>query len=106
MDWINIVVSILAGLATAIPLVVKLIEYVTISIKGQKWNDLVKLVMSYMSEAERRFTDGATKKEWVLSMIKSSADSIDYVLDDAAFAKISDLIDAICETAKIVNTKG
>ena len=45
--------------------------------------------------AEEKFSDGATRKEWVMAMIRTSAANINYDLDDAALAKISALIDDI-----------
>ena len=45
MEWINYAVSILSGLAIAIPLVVKLIEYVKKAVKEKNWNKLLDLVM-------------------------------------------------------------
>lgn len=104
MDWINIVIAVLSGLATAIPLVIKLVEYVKKAIKEKNWNEIVKLTMSYMKTAETKFTDGATRKEWVISMVKTSASGIEYDLDETAIAKISDMIDSICEAAKIINS--
>ena len=46
MEWINYAVSILSGLAIAIPLVVKLIEYVKKAVKEKNWNKLLDLVLS------------------------------------------------------------
>lgn len=100
MEWMKYVVAILTGLATAIPLVVKLVEYVQKAVKEKNWNKLLDLVMSLMEEAERKFDDGATRKEWVMAMVKSSADSINYDVDMEA---ISALIESLCDMSKIVN---
>ena len=75
MEWINYAVSILSGLAIAIPLVIKLVEYVQKSVKEKNWNKLLDLIMRLMSEAETKFETGADKKEWVLAMVKASADT-------------------------------
>lgn len=104
-DWVEIVVSILAGLATVIPVVVKLIEYVQKSVKEKNWNELMRITIDYMKTAEQKFSDGATRKEWVLSMVKTSAMTINYDLDDAALAKISEMIDSICDAADIINAE-
>ena len=98
--WMKYVVAILTGLATAIPLVVKLVEYVQKAVKEKNWNKLLDLVMSLMEEAEKKFEDGATRKEWVMAMVKSSADSINYDIDMEA---VSELIESLCEMSKIVN---
>ena len=100
MEWMKYVVAILTGLATAIPLVIKLVEYVQKAVKEKNWNKLLDLVMSLMEEAEKKFEDGATRKEWVMAMVKSSADSINYDIDMEA---VSELIESLCEMSKIVN---
>lgn len=100
MEWINYAVSVLSGLAVAIPLVVKLVEYVKKAVKEKNWNQLLKLVMDLMAEAEKKFETGAEKKEWVLAMIKASADSINYDIDTNA---IGELIDSLCDMSKAVN---
>ena len=100
MQWVNYAVSILSGLAVAIPLVIKLIEYVKKSIREKNWNKLLDLVMNLMKEAESKFETGAEKKEWVLAMVKASADAINYDIDTNA---VSELIDSLCDMTKVVN---
>lgn len=100
MEWMNYVVSILSGLAIAIPLVIKLVEYVKKAIQEKNWNKLLDLVMSLMAEAEKKFDDGATRKEWVLAMVKASADSINYEVD---IESVGELIDSLCAMSKVVN---
>lgn len=100
MQWVNYIVSILSGLAIAIPLVVKLVEYVKKSVRERNWNKLLDLVMKLMSEAETKFETGAEKKEWVLALVKASADSINYDIDTNA---VSELIDNLCDMTKVVN---
>lgn len=53
-----------------------------------------------MEEAEEKFTDGATRKEWVMAMVQTSAEYINYPVDTQA---LSDMIDALCDMTKIVN---
>ena len=102
-NWVQIVVAILSGLVTAIPLVCKLVQYVSESVKEKNWSNIVKMAIGYMTTAETKFTDGATRKEWVLAMVKSSASSVNYPLDDSALQKISDMIDSICAASKTIN---
>jgi len=104
MNTANIIVSILSGCAVCIPLVIKLVQYVSTAVKEKNWSNIVKLVIEYMTTAETKFTDGATRKEWVLSMVKASAATANYDLDDASLQKISDMIDSICSAAKTINT--
>ena len=58
------------------------------------------MVMNLMQTAETKFETGAERKEWVLAMVKASADTIDYDIDMDA---ISDLIDSLCNMSKVVN---
>lgn len=100
MEYLDVILSIVAGLAAAIPLVVKLVQYVTAAVKEKNWNKLLDLVMNLMEEAEQKFADGATRKEWVMAMVQASAESINYDVDMAA---ISELIDSLCDLTKKVN---
>lgn len=100
MEWYEIVISILSGLVALIPLVVKLVEYVEKATKEKNWNDLLKLVTNLMQEAEGKFDNGAERKEWVLMMVKASADTINYDIDLNA---VSELIDSLVAMSKVVN---
>ena len=94
------VVAILSGLAAAIPLVVKLVEYIRKAVREKNWNNVLKLVMELMEQAEGKFSDGATRKEWVMAMVQSSAKTINYDID---MDIISNLIDSLCDMSKVVN---
>ena len=106
MSWVDVVVSILSGLAVCIPLVVKLVNVVSTYVKEKNWSQIVAIVLDLMKEAETLFSDGATKKAYVMASVESAAKSINYNYDDVAKQKVSDMIDAICATAKIVNAEG
>ena len=106
MSWVDIVVSILSGLAVCIPLVVQLVNVVRTSVKEKNWSQIVAIVLDMMKEAETLFSDGATKKAYVMASVESAAKSINYNYDEVAKQKVSDMIDAICATAKIVNAEG
>ena len=101
--WIQIVISILSGIAVAIPLIIKLVNVVKDSVKEKNWNLLMKMTMDYMTEAEKNIASGAERKEWVMSMIIASAANINYTMTDDDVKKIEDLIDAICDASKILN---
>ena len=105
MNWVEIVVSILSGLAVCIPLVVQLVNVVRASVKEKNWSQIVTIVLDLMKQAETLFAEGAARKAWVLAGVESAAKSINYNYDEVAKQKVSDMIDAICATAKIVNTK-
>lgn len=99
---VNIIISILSGLAAAIPLVVQLVKYVKKSVEEKNWNQLLKLVTNLMEEAEKKFATGAERKEWCLAMVKASADTVNYPID---MDEVSKLIDSLCDMSKIVNGK-
>ena len=100
MEWVKLIISILSGLIAAIPLVIKLVEYVQKAVKERNWNPVLKMVMNLMETAETKFESGAERKEWVLSMLKASADSINYDID---YQAISEMIDSLCDFSKIIN---
>ena len=101
--WIQIAISILSGIAVAIPLINKLVNVVKDSVKEKNWNLLMKMTMDYMTEAEKNIASGAERKEWVMSMVIASASNINYPMTDEDVKKIEDLIDAICDASKILN---
>ena len=98
---INVIVAVLAGLATCIPLVLKLVQYVKKATQEKNWGGLLDLVMELMEQAEKKFADGATRKEWVMAMVQTSAEYINYPVDIQA---LSDLIDNLCNLTKKVNS--
>lgn len=100
MEWTKYLVSILSGLVALIPLVAKLIKYVEASVKEKNWTELLTRVVSLMEVAETKFSDGAERKEWVLAMLKASADEINY---DINYDAIADMIDSLCDMSKVIN---
>ena len=98
---VNLIVAILAGLATCIPLAYNLVKYVKKAAQEKNWNALLGLVMKLMEQAEKKFADGATRKEWVMAMVQTSAEYINYPVDIQA---LSDLIDNLCNLTKKVNS--
>ena len=101
--WIQIAISILSGIAVAIPLIIKLVNVVKDSVKEKNWNLSMKMTMDYMTEAEKNIASGAERKQWVMSMVIASAANINYTMTDDDVKKIEDLIDAICDASKILN---
>lgn len=99
-QYLGLALQILSGLVVLIPLVVKLIEYVQKATKEKNWNKLLDMTMKLMEEAETKFENGADKREWVLAMVKASADSINYDID---IEEVGKMIDSLCAMTKIVN---
>lgn len=100
MQWLQLVASVATGLIITIPLINKLVEYVKKAAKEKNWNKMLSMVMTYMETAEEMFDSGADRKEWVLSMIKASANTIDYDID---MDVINQLIDDLCDMSKVIN---
>lgn len=100
MEWVKLLLSVLTGLLTAIPLVCKLVEYVEKAVKEKNWEKVLSMVMGYMSTAEDMFATGADRKAWVLGMVESSANTVNYDID---MDVISGLIDDLCLMSKRVN---
>ena len=102
MDYVNVILQILTNLVVIIPLVIELVKFVKMAIKEKNWKKLIELLTALIIEAESKFSSGAEKKEWVVSMIKASADTIQY---DISEEQLSELIDSIVGITKKVNIK-
>ena len=102
MNYVNLIIQVLANLVVVIPLVVELVKYVQKAIKEKNWSKMITLLTNLIIEAESKFETGAEKKEWVISMIKASADTIQY---DITEEQLSALIDSTIALTKQVNTK-
>lgn len=100
MNWMEFVVAVLAGLASVIPLVIQLIKYVKQAVKEKNWAQVMNKVIDLMEVAETKFKEGAERKEWVMAMLKASADSINYDID---YDAVSKMIDTLCDMSKIIN---
>ena len=100
MEWLQLIASIVAGLITAIPLAIKLVEYVKKAVKEKNWGKVLDMVMKYMETAEEKFDNGADRKEWVLAMVKASADTVDYDINMEDLCKMSKKVNAPAETEK------
>ena len=100
LDILPTILSIIVQLAALIPLVVELVKYVQKAIKEKNWQNMIKLALRLVVEAEEKFETGAEKKEWVISMVKASAEQINYEVDEIA---LGTLIDNIIAITKEVN---
>lgn len=99
-EIIKYVLAILAGVATAIPLIIRLVQYTQTAIKERNWRQVLDLVINLMSQAENKFSTGEERKEWVLMMVKASADTIEY---DINLETIGDMIDGLTAMSRVVN---
>lgn len=102
MEWLEIIVSILSGLAVCIPLAIKLVEYVRKLVQEKNWSSIMQIVLRLMTEAEKNYQTGAEKKKYVMDSIETIKDTLNCEVDMNA---ISVLIDSVCDASKIINTK-
>lgn len=100
---LEVIAMIAAGVATALPLISKLIKVTDELRRSRNWSKLLGLVTDLMSEAEEMAASGADKKQFVLAGVETLADSIDHDIDMEA---LSNLIDNLCEMSKKVNIGG
>ena len=95
--------AIVAGVATAIPLIIKLIKYVEELRRSRNWGKLLGVVLNLMEDAEVLISKGADKKAWVMAGVENLANEIDYDIDEA---QLSELIDQLCEMSKKIHVLG
>jgi hypothetical protein len=100
--YINLIIAILSGLVTAIPLVVQLVKYVKAAIQEKNWSKVLTLVLNLMTEAERMYATGTERKEFVMNSIESIKDTLNYQVD---MNQISEIIDQIVASSKVINAK-
>ena len=103
IKFIDIAISILTGLSVCIPLVLKLVAVVKENVAEKNWNEIVKIVIAQMVEAEKNYTEGAAKKAWVMNQMRVLAKSLNFNYTEVEELKVAELIDAICAGAKIIN---
>ena len=100
MEWVELIIAILSGIAACIPLVIKLINYVKALAKEKNWTKLIVIVASFMAEAETLYPDGASKKEYVINSVMAISKTIDYPIDEEI---LNELIDNFTTLSKKVN---
>lgn len=103
IKFIDIAIAILTGLSVCIPLVLKLVVVVKENVAEKNWNEIVKIVIAQMVEAEKNYTEGAAKKAWVMNQMRVLAKSLNFNYTEVEELKVAELIDAICAGAKIIN---
>lgn len=100
MEWLELIIAILSGIAACIPLVIKLVDYVKALAKEKNWSKLIVIVSNFMAEAETLYPDGASKKEYVINSVLAIAKTIDYPIDGDM---LGELIDSLTKLSKKVN---
>ena len=100
MEWRELIIAILSGIATCIPLAIKMIDYIKALYKEKNWSKLIVIVSNFMTEAEILYPDGASKKDYVISSVLAIAKTIDYPIDKDM---LGELIDNLVVLSKKVN---
>ena len=100
MEWLELIIAILSGIATCLPLVISLVKYIKKAIKEKNWGKLVVIVSNFMAEAETLFPDGASKKEYVINSVLAIAKTIDYPIDKEV---LGELIDSLASLSNKIN---
>jgi uncharacterized membrane protein len=100
--WVGIITAIVTGLATCIPLVIKLVQVIKDAVKSKNWAPLMQLILKLMAEAEDNYSTGVEKKTYVIDSIKALESSLNYDVDIDA---VSAMVDAIIVATKKINTK-
>ena len=101
-NWTGVMLSILSGVLTAIPLIIKLVEYVRKTIQEKNWTNVIQIVLKLMEEAEKNYSTGAEKKKYVMDSIVAIKDTLNCEVDMDA---ISAMIDSICQASKTINSE-
>lgn len=103
-DMMELILTIVAGVLTCIPLAIKLVEYVKKAADEKDWARLVALVSQLMSDAEKLFGTGAERKQWVLGNIEACA-ALEGIRCEVDVDAIGRMIDALCAMSKEVNVE-
>lgn len=101
-DIIRLASEILVFLGIFIPMVIALVKAGKKAIKEKNWKKLLDIAMSLMSQAEKEFENGTDRKSFVMQMLKTSLEEINYEISDE---ELSDLIDSLVDLTNKINTK-
>lgn len=99
-DVLSLIVAIVSGISTCIPLIIQLVKYMKEAAAERNFGNIMKIVIDLMPEAEEKFSTGEARKQYVMSNIESLSNSLHYDVD---LDKVSAMIDQIVATSKKVN---
>ena len=105
MSILEILISILSGIAVCIPILSAFANAITECVQQKNWSAIVSFVLDYMAQAENLFEKGADKKTWVMEMLEEVVIQLNYPYDDDARNKVSAMIDDICDASRIINSE-
>ena len=101
-EIIRLITEIAILLGILIPMVIAFVKTIKKAIKEKNWTKLLDLAMALMERAEKEFENGTDKKSFVMQMLKTSLDEINYEISDE---ELSDLIDSMVALTNKVNIK-
>lgn len=101
MEVLEIILSIVTGVAACIPLVIQLVKYIQAAAKEKNWGKLVVIVSNFIAEAETMFPDGASKKEYVISSVLNISKTIDYPIDKEMLGELIDNLVALSNKVNV-----
>ena len=100
MNIVSLVVAIVSGVSTCIPLIIQLVKYIKEAAKSKNWSALMALVLQFMTDAEKLFATGDERKEYVMSKIKEMESILNCDVDESV---VSSMIDSIVKASKTIN---
>lgn len=100
--WTTIILPIISGLVSCVPLVITLINVVQKNSKSQNWTALMSLTLKLMTEAEALYKEGSEKKDYVINSIKALEKTLNYDVD---IDKVDAMINSIIEVTKKINVE-
>lgn len=100
VELLELIIAILSGITTCIPLVISLVKYIQKATKEKNWGKLVVIVSGFMAEAETLYPDGASKKDYVINSVLAIAKTIDYPIDKEM---LGELIDNLATLSNKIN---
>lgn len=102
---IEFMITVLSGVAVCVPIIIALGSTISDYIKEKNWSAIVSFVLDYMTQAESLFEKGVDRKIWVMEMLEETVIQLNYTYDEEAKAKVSAMIDSICDASKIINSE-
>lgn len=102
-QYINSFISIVTGLLICVPLVVQFVKVCKQMVVNKQWTEIVTLAAELMMQAENSIDSGSERLSWVMGMLKQSAVTAKYDLNDEDWYKIEKMIRSMCDMAKVVN---
>lgn len=99
---IAIIMDILAILVILVPALYGVYKAVKKAIDEKNWHGLIATAIELIASAEQKFANGTEKKQFVMDMLKESAEKAGVKYDSESLSKT---VDDLVALTKKVNTK-